>query len=56
MKPTKFGMGQGVKRVEDVRLISGRGNYASDAVEGAELRAVFLRSPARPCEISHRGY
>ena len=45
MKPTKFGVGQGVKRVEDVRLISGRGNFASDAVEGAELRAVFLRSP-----------
>ena len=45
MKPMKFGVGQGVKRVEDVRLISGRGNYASDAVEGAELRAVFLRSP-----------
>ena len=45
MKPTKFGVGQAVKRVEDVRLVSGRGNYASDAVEGAELRAVFLRSP-----------
>ena len=45
MKPTKFGVGQGVKRVEDVRLVSGRGNFASDAVEGAELRAVFLRSP-----------
>ena len=45
MKPTKFGVGQGVKRVEDVRLVSGRGNYASDAVEGVELRAAFLRSP-----------
>jgi carbon-monoxide dehydrogenase large subunit len=41
----KFGVGQGVKRVEDARLVSGRGNYASDAVDGAELRAVFLRSP-----------
>ena len=45
MKPTKFGVGQAVKRVEDVRLVSGRGNYASDAVEGVELSAVFLRSP-----------
>ena len=45
MKPIKFGIGQGVKRVEDVRLVSGRGRYASDAVEGAELKAVFLRSP-----------
>jgi aerobic carbon-monoxide dehydrogenase large subunit len=44
-KAMKFGMGQGVKRVEDIRLVSGRGNYASDAVESAELRAVFLRSP-----------
>ena len=45
MKPIKFGVGQGVKRVEDVRLISGRGNYTSDASQDAELRAVFLRSP-----------
>jgi aerobic carbon-monoxide dehydrogenase large subunit len=44
-KAMKFGVGQGVKRVEDVRLVSGRGNYASDAVDGAELKAVFLRSP-----------
>jgi aerobic carbon-monoxide dehydrogenase large subunit len=45
MKPIKFGVGQGVKRVEDVRLVSGRGQYASDAVDGAELKSVFLRSP-----------
>jgi aerobic carbon-monoxide dehydrogenase large subunit len=45
MRPTKFGVGQSVKRVEDVRLVSGRGNYASDAVDKAELKAVFLRSP-----------
>jgi len=44
-KLMKFGVGQGVKRVEDVRLVSGRGNYASDAVDSAELKAVFLRSP-----------
>ncbi len=45
MKPTKFGVGQSVKRVEDIRLVSGRGNYATDAVDKAELKAVFLRSP-----------
>ena len=45
MRPTKFGVGQSVKRVEDIRLVSGRGNYASDAVDKAELKAVFLRSP-----------
>src|ERR1700749_4282360 len=45
MKPTKFGVGQSVKRVEDIRFVSGRGAYASDAVDKAELKAVFLRSP-----------
>ena len=44
-KAMKFGVGQGVMRVEDVRLVSGRGNYTSDATQAAELRAVFLRSP-----------
>jgi carbon-monoxide dehydrogenase large subunit len=38
-------VGQSVKRVEDIRLVSGRGNYASDAVNNADLKAVFLRSP-----------
>ena len=45
MKPTKFGIGQGIKRVEDVRLITGAGRYASDASDQAALRAVFVRSP-----------
>jgi len=45
MKPMKFGVGQGIKRIEDVRFVSGRGNYASDAVDRAELKAAFLRSP-----------
>jgi carbon-monoxide dehydrogenase large subunit len=38
-------MGQGIKRVEDVRLITGAGRYASDASDQAALRAVFVRSP-----------
>jgi carbon-monoxide dehydrogenase large subunit len=41
----KFGLGQGVKRVEDTRLVTGVGRYTSDAAESAELRAVFVRSP-----------
>jgi carbon-monoxide dehydrogenase large subunit len=45
MKPTKFGVGQSVKRVEDIRFVSGRGAYASDVVDKADLKAVFLRSP-----------
>lgn len=45
MQTMKFGMGQGVKRVEDVRLVTGRGVYTSDlACEGA-LHVAFLRSP-----------
>ncbi len=45
MKPMKFGMGQSIKRVEDVRFITGRGNYTSDYAPAGALQAVFLRSP-----------
>ncbi len=45
MQATKFGMGQGVKRVEDVRLVSGHGAYTSDVACDGELHAAFLRSP-----------
>src|ERR1700689_4148631 len=45
MKPMKFGMGQSINRVEDVRFISGRGNYPSDYAPAGALHAIFLRSP-----------
>ena len=45
MKPMKFGVGQSIKRVEDVRFITGRGNYTSDYAPAGALHAVFLRSP-----------
>jgi carbon-monoxide dehydrogenase large subunit len=45
MQVRKFGAGQGLKRVEDVRLVTGAGRYSTDASEEARLRAVFLRSP-----------
>ena len=45
MRDRKFGIGQPLKRVEDVRLVSGRGRYTSDSAVAADLRAVFLRSP-----------
>jgi carbon-monoxide dehydrogenase large subunit len=45
MQAIKFGMGQGVKRVEDVRLASGRGVYTSDIPCEGALHAAFLRSP-----------
>jgi carbon-monoxide dehydrogenase large subunit len=45
MKPMKFGVGQSIRRVEDVRFITGRGNYTSDYASAGALHAVFLRSP-----------
>lgn len=37
--------GQAIKRREDERLISGRGQYADDASAAGLLRAVFVRAP-----------
>jgi aerobic carbon-monoxide dehydrogenase large subunit len=45
MKPMKFGVGQAVKRVEDVRFITGAGNYTTDYAPSGALHVVFLRSP-----------
>ena len=44
MKPMKFGIGQAVRRVEDQRLVSGHGNYTSDAAAVGALPTMFLRS------------
>src|SRR6516225_11879740 len=41
----KFGIGQPVRRFEDVRLITGRGRYQDDIVLPRQAYAVFLRSP-----------
>ena len=45
MKPTKFGMGQPVRRVEDTRFISGAGMYTADVMKEGALAACFLRAP-----------
>ena len=45
MRAMKFGVGQPVKRVEDVRLVSGQGAFTSDYAPGGALHAAFLRSP-----------
>jgi carbon-monoxide dehydrogenase large subunit len=45
MKPMKFGVGQPVKRVEDVRFITGHGNYTPNHWPEGALHAAFLRSP-----------
>ena len=41
----KFGVGQPVRRFEDVRLITGRGRFQDDIVLPRQAYAVFLRSP-----------
>jgi carbon-monoxide dehydrogenase large subunit len=39
------GIGAPVRRKEDLRFITGKGNYTSDITRPGELRAYFLRSP-----------
>lgn len=41
----KFGIGQPVRRREDVRLVTGRGQYTDDLVIENQLYAAFVRSP-----------
>ncbi len=41
----KFGMGQSVKRTEDLRLITGRGRYTDDVTLERQTYAVMVRSP-----------
>lgn len=41
----KFGKSQNVKRVEDVRLLTGHGRYVDDIAPQDALHAWFLRSP-----------
>ncbi len=44
-KPTKFGVGQPVRRWEDLRLLTGRGRYQDDVELPRQSHAVFVRSP-----------
>jgi aerobic carbon-monoxide dehydrogenase large subunit len=41
----KFGIGHGIARVEDRRLVSGLGRYTDDLNLPGQARAYFLRSP-----------
>ena len=41
----QFGIGQAVRRTEDVRFITGKGRYADDEADPRQAHAVFLRSP-----------
>ncbi|KUJ80489.1 xanthine dehydrogenase [Ruegeria marisrubri] len=47
----KFGKSQPVKRVEDVRFLTGQGHYMDDDVPGDALFAAFLRSPVAHARI-----
>jgi len=48
----QFGMGQPVRRVEDPRLITGRGRYTDDISVPAQGYAVILRSPHAHARIA----
>jgi carbon-monoxide dehydrogenase large subunit len=45
MRPTKFGISQGLTRKEDDALIRGNGRYVADIAPAGALHAVVLRSP-----------
>ena len=47
----KFGAGQSVKRVEDVRLLTGKGSFTDDLQRDGMLFGVTLRSPYGHAEI-----
>ncbi len=48
----KFGKSQPVKRVEDVRFLTGQGRYVDDITPKGALYAYFFRSPVAHAEIS----
>ncbi len=41
----QFGMGQAVRRKEDIRLITGTGQFTDDVSRAGQVYAAFLRSP-----------
>ena len=45
------GIGAAVRRKEDFRFITGKGQYTDDVVRPGETRAVFLRSPHAHAKI-----
>ena len=41
----KFGIGQSVRRTEDIRFVTGQGQYTDDIVLANQAHAAFVRSP-----------
>ncbi len=48
----KFGKSQPVKRVEDTRFLTGRGQYVDDIAPEGALHAYFLRSPVAHADVT----
>jgi carbon-monoxide dehydrogenase large subunit len=48
----KFGVGQSVKRTEDIRFVTGQGQYTDDLRFPGEAHAAFLRSPHSHARIT----
>src|SRR5947207_5999626 len=49
--PMKFGVGQPVRRFEDLRLITGQGSYTDDMAPAGSMQAYVLRSPSAHARI-----
>src|SRR5262249_30251705 len=47
----KFGIGQPVRRYEDLRLITGRGRYTDDVTPPHTAHAFVLRSPVAHARV-----
>ncbi len=48
---TKYGVGQPVRRYEDLRLLTGRGRYQDDVVLPRQTWCIFVRSPHAHAKI-----
>ncbi|HIC79961.1 MAG TPA: xanthine dehydrogenase family protein molybdopterin-binding subunit, partial [Kiloniellaceae bacterium] len=48
----RFGVGQGLRRVEDVRFLTGQGRYSDDITLEGQSYAVLVRSPFAHAEIT----
>src|SRR5262245_22923759 len=48
---TATGIGAAVRRKEDFRFITGKGQYTDDVIRPGETRAVFVRSPHAHAKI-----
>ncbi|OWU71290.1 xanthine dehydrogenase [Roseovarius sp. 22II1-1F6A] len=48
----QFGTSQSIKRIEDLRLLTGHGRYVDDIAPEGALHAYFLRSPVAHAQIT----